>query len=185
MLKWQEVFSKNGLPWQDAETLAEPLSCSTLAQLKSFLDAVHIRFCLVKPFQETKGYPLVESRELLPSFDNDMFEHKDLPGFAMVAFARQLHYFSEIFQYDKLHPVITEVEGVPCCPLESQVYHQNLETLASRLPRLHQELSRRSEKLPARSRRKDGAASCAHRRGERRPQESRVVLLIPTTLRNL
>ena len=54
-----------------------------------------------------------------------------------------------------------------------------------RLPRLHQELSRRSEKLPARSRRKDGAPSCAHRRGERRPQESRVVLLIPTTLRNL
>ena len=142
MLKWQEVFSKNGLPWQDAETLAEPLSCSTLAQLKSFLDAVHIRFCLVKPFQETKGYPLVESRELLPSFDNDMFEHKDLPGFAMVAFARQLHYFSEIFQYDKLHPVITEVEGVPCCPLESQVYHQNLETLASRLPRLHQDVFR-------------------------------------------
>ena len=142
MIKWQEVFSKNGLPWQGAETLAEPISCSTLPQLKAFLDAVHIRFCLVKPYQETKNYPLVEARELLPSFDNDMFEHKDLPGFALVAFARQLHYFAEIFQYDKLHSVTMEEEGLPCCPLENQVYRQNLETLASRLPRMHQDVFR-------------------------------------------
>ena len=97
--------------------------------------------CLVKPYQENKNYPLVEGRELLPSFDNDMFEYKDLPGFALVAFARQLDYFSEIFQFDKLHPVITEADGA-CCPLENQVIDLNIQTLASRLPRIHQDIFR-------------------------------------------
>lgn len=141
MIKWQEVFSKDGLPWQDATTLSEPIAVSDLDGLKRFLDAVHIRFCLVKPYQENKNYPLVEGRELLPSFDNDMFEYKDLPGFALVAFARQLDYFSEIFQFDKLHPVITEADGA-CCPLENQVIDLNIQTLASRLPRIHQDIFR-------------------------------------------
>ncbi|MCD7984875.1 MAG: hypothetical protein LUG19_11600 [Desulfovibrio sp.] len=141
MMKWQEVFSKDGLPWRDAATLSEPVAVSELDALKRFLDAVHIRFCLAKPYQENKNYPLVEGRELLPSFDNDMFEYKDLPGFALVAFARQLDYFSEIFQFDKLHPVITEADGA-CCPLENQVIGQNVQTLASRLPRVHQDIFR-------------------------------------------
>ena len=141
MIKWQEVFSTDGLPWQDATTLSEPVAVSDLDGLKRFLDAVHIRFCLVKPYQENKNYPLVEGRELLPSFDNDMFEYKDLPGFALVAFARQLDYFSEIFQFDKLHPVITEADGA-CCPLENQVIDLNIQTLASRLPRIHQDIFR-------------------------------------------
>ena len=141
MIKWQEVFSKDGLPWQDAATLSEPVAVSDLDGLKRFLDAVHIRFCLAKPYQENKNYPLVEGRELLPSFDNDMFEYKDLPGFALVAFARQLDYFSEIFQFDKLHPVITEADGA-CCPLENQVIDLNIQTLASRLPRIHQDIFR-------------------------------------------
>ena len=59
----------------------------------------------------------------------------------MVAFARQLDYFSEIFQFDRLHPVITEGDGA-CCPLENQVMVQNLQTLASRLPRVHQDIFR-------------------------------------------
>lgn len=53
----------------------------------------------------------------------------------------QLDYFSEIFQFDKLHPVIIEGEGA-CCPLENQVMEQNLLTLASRLPRRHQDVFR-------------------------------------------
>jgi len=141
MIKWQEVFSKDGLPWQDADRLSASLAVSDLKDLKRLLDAVHIRLCLVKPYQENKNYPLVEARELLPSFDNDMFEYKELPGFAMVAFARQLDYFSEIFQFDRLHPVITEGDGA-CCPLENQVMVQNLQTLASRLPRVHQDVFR-------------------------------------------
>ena len=72
MIKWQEVFSKDGLPWQDATQLSSSIALSELNDLKRLLDAVHIRLCLVKPYQENKNYPLVEARELLPSFDNDM-----------------------------------------------------------------------------------------------------------------
>ena len=72
MIKWQEVFSKDGLLWQDATQLSSSIAVSDLPQLKKMLDAVHIRLCLVKPYQENKNYPLVEARELLPSFDNDM-----------------------------------------------------------------------------------------------------------------
>ncbi|WP_299394628.1 hypothetical protein [uncultured Desulfovibrio sp.] len=141
MIKWEEIFSKNGLPWRDAYTFSEPVDIPNLAALKRFLDAVHIRLCLVKPYQENKAYPLVEARELLPSFDNDMFEYKDLPGFALVALERPLEYFSEIFQYDKLHTVISEGEGA-CCPLEHTVLALNLQTMAARLPRQHQEIFR-------------------------------------------
>ena len=141
MIKWQEVFSKNGQPWRDATCLSAPVAISDLESLKNFLDAVHVRFCLVKPYQENKNYPVVEGRELLPSFDNDMFEYRELPGFSLVAFARQLDYFSEIFQFDRLHPVVTEGEGASC-PLENQVMGQNLQTLASRLPRMHQDVFR-------------------------------------------
>lgn len=141
MIRWQDVFSKDGHPWRDACTLSDPLAVRDLAALKRFLDAVHIRHCLVRPYQELKGYPLVESRELLPSFDNDMFEHKELPGFAMVAFARQLDYFSEIFQFDKLHPVVMG-DGGSSCPLENQVMEQNIQTLSTRLPRVCQDAFR-------------------------------------------
>ncbi len=141
MIKWEEIFSKNGLPWRDAYTFSEPVDIPNLAALKRFLDAVHIRLCLVKPYQENKAYPLVEARELLPSFDNDMFEYKDLPGFALVALERPLEYFSEIFQYDKMHTVISEGEGA-CCPLEHTVLALNLQTMAARLPRQHQEIFR-------------------------------------------
>ncbi|MBO4301165.1 MAG: hypothetical protein J5861_06140 [Desulfovibrio sp.] len=141
MIKWQEVFSKNGLRWTDAAKLAAPLDLGDLVELKILLDAVHIRFCLVKPFQESRHYPLVESRELLPSFDNDMFEYKELPGFSLVAFARQLDYFSEIFQFDKLHPLFSEGDGANC-PLENRVMEQNLQTMAARLPRVHQDVFR-------------------------------------------
>ena len=138
MITWEEIFSKNGLPWRDAYTFSSPVDIPDLATLKRFLDAVHIRLCLVKPYQENKGYPLVEARELLPSFDNDMFEYKDLPGFALVALERPLEYFSEIFQYDKLH---TACEGASCPP-EQAVQALNLQTMAARLPRQHQEIFR-------------------------------------------
>ncbi len=138
MLKWQKIFSKSAYPWAGSDELPAPLAISSLPALKDFLDAVHIRYCLVRPFQENKKYPLVEARELLPSFDNDMFEYKDLPGFSLVAFARRLNYFSEIFQYDKLHSVLTDADGA-YCPLENQVFGQNLETLAARVPRALQD----------------------------------------------
>ncbi len=142
MLLWKKVFSKDGLPWEDERTLKDVISIQSLEELYNFLNAVHIRYCLVKPYQTTKNYPVVEGRELLPSFDNDMWEYSNLPGFSMVALARPLKYFSEIFQYDAIHPILNAVydtEG-ESCPLEEPIIKRNVQTIASRLPRiLHDE----------------------------------------------
>lgn len=131
MVRWQDIYSQDEFGWHDAYTPVLSPKLHDLQSLKRFLDAVHIRFCLVKPFQEEKNYPLVESRELLPSFDSDMFEFKNLPGFSLVAFARHLNYFSEIFQYDKLN---TAQDG-DANSQDKQLLAQNLQTLASRIPR--------------------------------------------------
>ncbi len=82
----------------------ESCRISELAQLKEFLKYLYIKHYLVKPFLELKDYPLVENRELLPSFEADAYEHKSLPAFSLVAFDRQISYFKEIFQFDILHP---------------------------------------------------------------------------------
>lgn len=127
MIPWQDVFS------QISQKAATDASITSLPDLKRFLDIVHIRDCLVRPYQEQAAYPIVEPRELLPSFDTDMMEYKDLPAFALVAFGRKLDYFSEIFQFDKLHSPKTG--NADCCPLENLVIEQNIQTLASRLPK--------------------------------------------------
>lgn len=120
-------------------------SCSStitsIQALKEYLDLVHVKFCLVKPYFELKNYPLVESRELLPSFETDLYEHKDLPGFSMVALNRPLNYFQEIFQFDIIHNLMEfpEDAGGPLCPLEHSVFSQNLQTVMNRLPRKEQE----------------------------------------------
>lgn len=135
--EWEKVFSKSKWPWKDGHTFTDTIDIDSLEALKDFLDIVHIKHCLVKPYFEEKNYPLVESRELLPSFDSDMWEHKNLPGFSLVAFARPLEYFSEIFQYDILYPIMNSVTTSTgaSCPLESQVIAQNVQTMATRLPR--------------------------------------------------
>ena len=133
MIQWQSILHADEFGWTDAYTPAKTLAIHDLPTLKRFLDAVHIRLCLVKPFQEDPKYPLVESRELLPSFDSDMFEFKNLPGFSLVAFARHLNYFSEIFQYDKLAlPQDGGAENIK----EKHVLMQNLQVLAARIPRI-------------------------------------------------
>lgn len=130
MMHWQSVFSKHSVLTSAARDGS--LNLRALPELKSFLDVIHVRHCLARPFQERGDYPLVEARELLPSFDTDMLEHTELPGFALVAFGRQLDYFSEIFQYDKLYSLLG---GMDACPLENQTSRQNIEILASRLPK--------------------------------------------------
>ncbi|MBR4742041.1 MAG: hypothetical protein IK079_04005, partial [Desulfovibrio sp.] len=134
MILWQDIFIKDAFAWKDYQTPGKNVRIHDLATLKNFLDSVHIRFCLVKPYQEEPNYPVVESRELLPSFDSAMFEFKNLPGFALVAFARQLNYFSEIFQYDKLN-VGEKADSTP----EKGVQVQNLQTITSRIPRFLQQ----------------------------------------------
>lgn len=141
---WKSLFSQSDFKWKDAYSFHDSIDLGTLSNLKHFLDVVHIKHCLVKPYCEIKNYPLVEARELLPSFDSDMWEYKSLPGFALVAFARPLEYFSEVFQYDILYPVMdatSTAEGASC-PLEGHVIARNVQTMAARLPRFMQETFR-------------------------------------------
>ena len=70
--------------------------------LKDFLEYTHIRQGLLAPY--SAAYPLIEPRELLPSFEKNFSEYKHLPSFSMVAFNRPLSYQEEIFQFDLLHP---------------------------------------------------------------------------------
>jgi hypothetical protein len=70
--------------------------------LKDFLEYTHIRLGLLAPYDAS--YPLIEPRELLPSFEKNFSEYKHLPTFSMVAFNRSLSYQEEIFQFDLLHP---------------------------------------------------------------------------------
>ncbi len=69
--------------------------------LKEFLEYVHIKKGLLEPYDA--DYPLVEPRELLPSFEKNFAEY-NLPSFSLVAFNRPLSYQEEIFQFDLLHP---------------------------------------------------------------------------------
>jgi hypothetical protein len=70
--------------------------------LKNFLEYLHIKKGLLEPYSET--YPLVEPRELLPSFEKNFAEYHHLPSFSLIAFNRTLSYQEEIFQFDLLHP---------------------------------------------------------------------------------
>ncbi len=99
------------------------------------MDLIHIRFCLLKPYHEVSDYPPLDTRELLPSFDADLWEHKDLPGFSIVVFERPLNYFQEVFQYDNFHPV-----GLPGQEIsDSALMNRNMQTMQMRLPRALQE----------------------------------------------
>jgi len=133
---WEKAFSqasgytKNG-------TKTRKIKLSTLEDLKQFIDFNHIKHCLLKPYFEVDEYPLVEARELLPSFEVDLYEYKALPGFTMVAFERQLNSFQEIFQYDALHSLFDweEMQGQDSCAVEENVISTNTRTFQSRLPK--------------------------------------------------
>lgn len=133
-ISWKKAFTKSYLTWDDHWSVSVP-EIKSLEDLKNFLDFVHIRFCLLKPYSELSDYPPVDPRELLPSFDADLWEHKEIPGFSMVVFARPLNYFQEVFQYDNFHPV-----GLPGqIGTDAAVLNRNLQVLQARLPRVLQE----------------------------------------------
>ena len=105
-----------------------------IQELIKELDEIHIRKCLLEPYFATDDYPIVESRELLPSFEVDLYEHKELPGYSMVALARPIDYFNEVFQFDILHyPEKTSQEVA--CPLQTATKQKNLDVIRTRLPR--------------------------------------------------
>ena len=135
-LSWRKAFTRSCLKWNDPWSARVP-EMTTLEELKNFLDLIHIRFCLLKPYNEKPDYPPLDSRELLPSFDADLWEHKELPGFSMVVLARPLNYFQEVFQYDNFHPL-----GIPeHDTTDSLVMTRNLQAMQMRLPRaMHEPL---------------------------------------------
>ncbi|MCL2463370.1 MAG: hypothetical protein FWF44_11940 [Defluviitaleaceae bacterium] len=141
---WKNAFSK--IPECATLTrLARNVACGDLTTLKRFLDLVHIKYALLKPYFETLDYPVVVNRELLPSFEVDLFEYKDLPGFSMVALPRQLSFFQEIFQYDNLHSPEDAAARGRGGDMRSpeRIRQTNLNALTSRVPKIHQETLRR------------------------------------------
>ncbi len=70
--------------------------------LKDVLEYVHLKKGLLEAY--SASYPLVEPRELLPSFEKSFSEHPELPSFSLVALGRPLCYQEENFQFDLLHP---------------------------------------------------------------------------------
>ncbi len=141
-LTWENAFSENPqFNWSEPYARRRVQQIRSLSLLKDYLDCVQARYCLLKPFLENEDYPLVESRELLPSFDADPYEYANLPGFSMVALDRPLDYFDEIFQFDILHTPTDQLDAYQgkACPLERTVHLNNLDTLLNRMPRRSQE----------------------------------------------
>jgi hypothetical protein len=103
MARTREFFSDvklDGLPL--AAYRRAPAAIRDRNLLKDFLEYLHIRLGLLVPYDAS--YPLIDPRELLPSFEKNFSEYKHLPSFSMVAFNRVLSYQEEIFQFDILHP---------------------------------------------------------------------------------
>jgi len=142
-MTWEEAFTKTpDINWKEkGRAVAGILHINTLEALKHFLDIVHVKFCLLKPYFEQAAYPLVEARELLPSFEVDLFEYKELPGFSMVAFERPIDSLHEVFQFDRIHNImdLPENSGGTACPLLNTITAQNIQTFRSRLPRKNHE----------------------------------------------
>ncbi len=127
-MKWQTAFSAiESFKSLKTGHLLPKAPLRDLDGLRRFLDFIHVKFCLLKPFAENKGYPLVEARDLLPSFEPSLTEFHELPGFSMVALERPLDYFNEIFQFDLLHTCRdpdTRVQG-DSCVLEASLQGRN------------------------------------------------------------
>ncbi len=88
----------NGLPLGKLSRGTIPIS--DLTTLKEYLDLVHIKTGLLDHFGP--DYPLVDLREMMPSFEPQFTEHKHLPGFSMIALGRRIDYQAEPFQFDLL-----------------------------------------------------------------------------------
>lgn len=149
MKHYSEAFTQSKWNFDNKSDSFNFISITTLSELKEFLDFVHIRETLLKPYFETKNYPLIDVRSLLPSFESDSYEYHHLPGFSMLVLDRKLSSFQEVFQYDALHPVseFLSFSKGPCCPLESYVTQINNHTMLSKMPRnLHEEFKKKFQR---------------------------------------
>ncbi|MDQ7031463.1 MAG: hypothetical protein Q9M37_01925 [Desulfonauticus sp.] len=136
---WEDLFSKlPDIKWLNSITPSYPYKINSIENLKKFLDIIQVKLCLVKPYFSTPKYPVVECRELLPSFESDLYEYENLPGFSLVALERNIDYFNEIFQFDILHTVKEESYQL-VCPLPDIIQENNILSFLSRLPKAFQE----------------------------------------------
>lgn len=144
-MHWQRLFSQAPeVRCLDGGVLAPVQPPATLAAMARFVELVHLKFCLAKPFAEMPDYPLVDPRDLLPSFEPSLFEYTALPGFSMVIFDRPLSPFDEVFQYDILHSC-HDPATVPAgdfCLLEDSLHRHNQELFERHLPKHQREAFR-------------------------------------------
>ncbi|KIX11328.1 hypothetical protein [Dethiosulfatarculus sandiegensis] len=96
-----------------------------LPLLLKILDFTHIQAGLLDFYGP--DYPLVEPRELIPSFDAPLIEYRDLGAFSLVALDRELSYQDEGFQFDLLSS-----EGKPA---NRRTAAKNRRLMRERLPR--------------------------------------------------
>lgn len=136
---WEKAFSKAPGFEENGNSDSSMPKLNSLEELKEFLDFSHIKHCLLKPYFEVDNYPLVEARELLPSFEVDLYEYKALPGMSIVAFERKLNSFQEVFQYDALHPLSEweDIQSEDSDAIENNALAANIRTFLSRLPKRH------------------------------------------------
>ncbi|NLV96200.1 MAG: hypothetical protein GX043_02530 [Desulfovibrionales bacterium] len=139
-MNWHSVFSQVPLVQvTKGGHLIPRFPLQDLKSLKFFLDLAHIKFCLLKPFQEIKKYPLIDARDLLPSFEPTLNEFSDLPGFSMVALHRPLDYFNETFQFDLLHSCQQPSVSNHIDRMESDLQKKNVQCFLRHLGRADRE----------------------------------------------
>ncbi|MBU1565437.1 MAG: hypothetical protein KJ630_07395, partial [Proteobacteria bacterium] len=133
---WQYAFREApGDVWTTGPE-PDPVHLGKITELQPALDWAHIKLCLLKPYFEVKKYPLVDARELLPSFDTDLYEYKELPGFTLVVFERRLSPINEVFQYDTIYPLLdwrTDERQGDACILDADIIKRNTDVFLSRL----------------------------------------------------
>ncbi len=136
---WEKAFSQSIFPWKNIDTSSEYIGIKKFKEFKDYLDLIHIKYCLLRPYFEQGHYPIVEHRDLLPSFEIDLLEYKELPGFSMVVFDRPLESFNEIFQYDILHICDQDSLDQKLCKQPAQSIEKNIYSFLARLPKKMQE----------------------------------------------
>ncbi len=144
--KWREFFQEaENITWSNKSIPLPKYKLNNIIALKKYLDIVQAQRCLIKPYFESRRYPLVDTRELLPSFEADLYEFEHLPGFSMVAFERPIDYFNEVFQFDILHSPREETPegGGGYCPIPESIKQHNLQTTCHKLPKKKQDNFRR------------------------------------------
>ncbi|MBW2061223.1 MAG: hypothetical protein JRI95_06615 [Deltaproteobacteria bacterium] len=115
-----------------ADYLRGKVAATDLSSVKKILDYIHMSQALLRVYGP--DYPLIEPRELLPSFEDSFLEYSQLPKFSLLVLDRALDYQAERFQFDLLQ-TDEPGEGITLSAprVPSAAFNKNL--FKSRLPR--------------------------------------------------